>query len=244
MRSFRLSALGATLWALVSSLMPIEPVVAQPRDKVGDEASRALLTQMHTHLATASELQFSASMVVSSSLRESKLHATAEFFLKRPNQLRVEMSSGHRSYNVISDGKRLTIYKPQARRYAQFAARDSMLGSMYTAAGLMNIAGRMLDFFWAVSANTDLSITSLPPLNIEGRECRGIRVERFEEVFDVWIAPSGAPLPCKLVNHRTDGSASVGQTTLFSWRQPAFDASTFTFVPPNGSRQVDPIDLE
>jgi hypothetical protein len=60
-----------------------------------------------------------------------------------------------------------------------------------------------------LSWKTRNPITKIQSDKIDGRECIGVRVERFHESFDVWIASSGAPLPCELLNRRNDGAANI-----------------------------------
>ena len=47
------------------------------------------------------------------------LRGTLHFLVQRPNLFRIESSSDHGSYVVISDGKVMTIYKPKEQKYAQ-----------------------------------------------------------------------------------------------------------------------------
>ncbi len=226
-------------------VVPVDRSWGQGATMPDPEGAASALTRMRDHLRNSTELQFTTSIKVVSSLRAGEVRATAEFTTQQPNRFRVEVKSGRKSYTVVSDGKRVTIYKPATKKYAQFPTRQTMLGSMYTAAGLMNIAGRMLDFFWAVDAGFDLKVESLPDIKVDGQDCRGIRVERFEEIFEVWLDPTSTPRPCKLINRRSDGAATAEQTTLFKWvSKPVLSTEAFSFDPPKGSRQVDPIDLE
>ena len=147
----RANRIALALLGFVLAFAPSLPLCssAKAQSVTGDaETARLALSRIRAALREASDLQFSASISISSSLRRSNLTATARFLIRRPNLLRVEVKDNKRSYVLMSDGKRATVYKPSTRKYAVYPARDSIIGTMYTGAGLLGIAGRLLDFFW------------------------------------------------------------------------------------------------
>jgi hypothetical protein len=228
-----------TLWLPLSNSASAQTVAGDA------EKARSELSRIRDAIHRSSDLQFSTSISISSSLRRSNLSATGQFLTRKPNLLRVEAKDAKRSYVLVSDGKRATAYKPSTRQYAVYPARDSIIGTLYTAAGLLSVAGRMLDFFWAADSGQDLSVTSIPSIKLDGRECAGLKVDRFEESFEVWYEAVGNPLPCKLISRRLDGLANTVQTTMFKWTEkPVVADGAFSFVPPKGSRQVDFFDLQ
>lgn len=243
----RANRTALALLGFVLSLAPSLPLCssAEAQSVAGDaETARLALSRMRAALREASDLQFSASISISSSLRRSNLTATARFLIRRPNLLRVEVKDNKRSYVLVSDSKRATIYNPLTRKYAVYPARGSTIGTMYTGAGLLGIGGRLLDFFWTADSGLDVKIAAIPSIKLDGRECAGLKVDRFEDSFEVWYEVLGSPLPCKLVSRRLDGSATLVETSMFKWTEkPVVPDGAFTFVPPKDSRQVDFFDL-
>lgn len=217
---------------------------AQSATPVPNSGPKDRLIAMQSHLRGADDLSFRVAITSSTPPRQ----ATATFAIRRPNMFRVAVSLPKGQYNIISDGKVLSIERPAARTYAQYKASTTLLGTMYTAVGLANLAGRMLDFFWtaedAKSSPREIEISALPAIKLDGKTCNGVRVKRLEEIHQVWISADGNPTPCKLVTRRTDGSALSVQTFVFRWAdKAAFDDKTFRFEPAAGSRKVDALGL-
>ncbi len=234
------------LAAAIQSTM--NPAIAQGGSAqsagIASSEATATLKRLHDHLRNAVELNFDVSVTVNSSVGGGTTQATAAFLTRKPNIFRVEAAVKGGKYVILSDGKLVTISRPANRIYAQYPASDSLLGTMYTIAGLTNITGRMLDFFWAVNAGRDVTLSEIPWLQVGGRQCAGIRVVRFEETFDVWLEPKGDPLPCRLQSRRIDGAATTVHTYIFKWKSPATTAAdAFSFTSPKGSRQVDALEL-
>jgi len=221
---------------------------ATMRSKQGTEA-RSLLKKMHDNLRSRRDLQFTASLNETDTVLGQKLTGTANFSIRQPNLFRVEVTRSGQRTIFVSDGKTLSIYKPKKRKFARVPAQDSVLGTMYSAAGLMNIPGRILDFFWTVDylAKFDEAVRSeaIPSARLAGRTCQGIRVVRMQDRFDIWMDPAFPHLPCKLISRRTDGAGEVVFTNVFKWtKSPDFERSTFVFSPPAGVREAAPLDLE
>lgn len=206
-----------------------------PRDK---------LMAMQAYMRGTDDLSFRVAITSSHAPRQ----ATAAFSIRRPNQFRVAVSLPKGRYNLVSDGALLSIERPAARSYAQYKASSTLLGTMYTAVGLANLTGRMLDFFWtaddAKSSPREIEISALPAIKLDGKTCNGVSVRRLEELHQVWISADAVPSPCKLVTRRTDGSALSVQTYVFRWEDKAsLDDKTFRFEPAAGSRKVDALGL-
>lgn len=218
-------------------------MIACPSFAQGD--ARAVLKQMHDHLINSSRLEFESSVHVASDVLGVSRRGTTHFIIQQPNRFRVEASSNNKTFIFVSDGNVLTLYRPEARKFAQVHARKSIIGTMYLAAGLLNIEARLLDFLWTVNYGDDVSVSASGSGSVRGRECSRFNVDRFEDKWEVWLDKTGVPLPCKLVSRRTDGNARVVQTNELSWKaNPVFSTETFDFTPPKGSRKVDVSDLE
>lgn len=236
---------------LVLSALFAMPMMQSGRalaDKLGDSAESAAnatkLARLHAYIRGSRDLQFDASIIVSSSLLNKVTRASTRFYTQQPNKFRVEASTGQTQYQFFSDGKQITIYSTAGKKYTQFPAQPTVLGSMYKAVTLMNVAGRMIDFFWAIDFGQDLRVKTIPGIKQGNRECAGLQVSRFEETFDFWYDTSGTPQLCKLVSRRTDGAADIVSTATFEWKaKPTFSDELFNFVPPKGSRRVDSFDI-
>ena len=160
---------------------------------------------------------------------------TAHFLIRRPNLLRIETSSGDRSYVVISDGKVLTIYNPHLRKFAQMPAPDSPAAAFGVLTGEMGVESQVLNFLGAaddVVAGADgMKVAAAGSSTIAGQLCDGFTVvDRMgDNKWEAWLQKNDVPLLCKLIYHSVDGPA---QTNDFSWKpNPVFPPDTFVFSP-------------
>lgn len=213
---------------------------ASPPKQTSDIAR--MLRKMHAHLKS-NDLEFRSQFSTIDKVLSERRNGTANFSVRQPNLFRVSINADGRTELFVSDGKALWVYRNTNRRYVKFDARDSVLGTMYAATGLMFMPSRVLDAFWTVDylerLNEDVRTSPLADAKVSGRSCRGVRVVRFEDQFDFWLEPVAPHLPCKLVSRRSDGSSQSVTTHVFTWSTPNLAPDTWRFAPPKGARRVD-----
>ncbi len=214
------------------------------RSGTGTDA-KGTLQQMHDYFVNTPGMEFDTSFKVTSDMPSMNRRGAAHFIIQNPDRFRVELSTDKGDYVFISDGKTFTIYRPKKGKFAQLPARDSIIGTMYLAAGLLNIQARFIDFLWTVDYGEDVSVAGGDGETVGDRRCSRFSVDRFEDDWEVWLSPTWPPLPCRLLSKRTDGNAGVVQTNEFTWKAtPAISPSTFLFSPPKDSRAVGVSDLD
>ena len=176
------------------------------------------------------------------------LRGTLHFLVQRPNLFRIESSSGHGSYVVISDGKVMTIYKPKDQKYAQLPAPSTPREGLGLVTGLMAMESQTLVLLGVIEdvaeGGKGLQVTVGDTEAIGGRQCEGFTIVETTEVvttkWKVWLEKSDVPLVCKFVTGSTETLADAMQTNQFSWKQnPVFPPDAFVFTPPKGSEKVD-----
>jgi hypothetical protein len=219
------------------------PVVGSPQDEARfDEASAALLA-MHTWVKNEDALDLKTSYAISDPVLGLSSKGTVHFRIQRPNSFRVDVVSGGKRDVFISDGERFTIYRPQKNTYAQLAAQDTILGTMFKAIGGLTLQARLIEFFWTVDylsvGAEDIKVTAGGSSQIRGTTCRKYEVVRATEAWDVWIAQGEVPFACRLISRTTDQSASTVQSNELIWTlKPSFSADTFVFKPPANAKEV------
>jgi hypothetical protein len=168
---------------------------------------------------------------------------TAHFLIRQPNLLRIETSSGDRSYLAVSDGKMLTIYNPHQRKFAQISAPNSPAAAFRLLTGEIGVESQVLNFLGVlddvVAGTAGAQVTAAGSTTIGGRQCDRFTVveETGVNKWEVWLAKNEVPLLCKLTYQSIDGPA---QTNELSWKpSPVFSQETFAFFPPEGSTKVD-----
>ncbi|MGI9424243.1 MAG: DUF2092 domain-containing protein [Hyphomicrobiaceae bacterium] len=197
------------------------------------------LRQMHESIRQSHDLEFNTSFRAVDEVLGQTRTGTVHYQIRQPRQLRVTAKVSKSTIVVVSDGTILTIHEPNKRRYREFEAKESILGSLYTAAGLLGAQVRLIDFFWSVDflsiGGDRANVERLEAKSFDGRTCDGVRVERGNDVWDVWIERTSARRPCHLISRTKDGSALMTQTNTIRWTaNPAFNAETFRFTAPAG----------
>lgn len=222
---------------------------AGARASEADGEAVALLKRMHAYIRSSAEADFRTTFSLTTDIHGLGKEGSVHFQIRQPNLLRVELTAGKKRTEFVSDGKMLYISRPGQSRYAEVLAAESLVGTMYKGAGMLALHARVLDFLWTadylVRLGESVRVTARGVDSIGGRECRHLRVERMDDVWDVWVEDSPTPLPCKLVSRRLDDPADPVQTNSFTWTvNPQLPSETFRFVPPPGASKVYPSELD
>lgn len=220
----------------------------QPSKAEAPDAAAAL-TQMRTFLLSQRDAAFRTWFQITTDIQGRDKRGTVHYIVRQPNLFRVELTIGKQVTLFLSDGKTLTIFRPSERKYTKLRAAETLMGSMYKASGMLALQVRVIDFLWTaeyfVTVGETVRVVDRGASRIGDRQCRHITVERMHDQWDVWLQTSGAPLPCKLVSHRSDDPARAVQTNEFTWTiDPVIPPDTFTFAPPAGSKEVSASELD
>ncbi len=212
--------------------------------KAQDVAAQAVaaLQTMRSQLIDVKELEFTTQFHVVDKVLGKNVRGSVEYKIRKPNLLRVTAKLPTGTVVLISDGKTLTIHEPNRKRYEEMPAKDSIVGTVYLAAGNLGEQTRLVDFFWTVDylavGGDPGGVGTLKPKTFGSKVCDGFIVERAPEVWSVWLERSSDRRPCYVVSKSTGGSAFVTQTNALRWSSsPNFPEGTFRFVPPAGHRQ-------
>ncbi len=171
-------------------------------------------------------------------------HKSSEFVVERPSRLRVDAESdkGERSY--VYDGKSVTVYDPERALYAAFPA-PATLDAMLDAAEAQGI----------VIPLDDLA---------HSRPCAGLAENVREGLYagrhywdgephhhlvfttggaeiQLWLDVGEIPLLRRVViDYRTKPGVPRYEGVLTDWNfDPAVDARTFKFMPPEGAKRIE-----
>ena len=225
------------------------PVAGQAKQSPGTEQAQSDLLAMHRWKKNENALDLKTSFSISNSVLDLNSRGTVRFRIQRPNSFHVEVVSGGKRELFVTDGKLLTIYRPQKKVYAQLFAEDSILGTMFKAIGGLTLQAKLIEFFWTVDylsiGAEDVKVTAGGSTQIRGKTCRKYQVVRALEAWDVWIAQGDTPYPCRLISRTKDQSASTVQSNEVTWTlKPSFNSAVFAFKPPANARKVSMSGLE
>lgn len=235
------------LLCLLFSLTWTGGAAAQTNISPSDQADGDLsaLTQMHDYFQRHPAIEFKTSFRETSDLPGMERSGTAHFFISRPDSVRVELSSAKDDYILVSDGQTLTMYRPKAKRYTRIPARDSIIGTMYLAIGLLGTQAKLIDFIWTIDYGEQVSSKAMGAEKIGGETCNRFKVQRFEQQWDVWLRSGADPVPCKIVSRKLDTNDRPVQTNEFVWVDaPTLTPDLFTFVAPGDAKEVRPSEIE
>jgi hypothetical protein len=233
-------------WALATACLAQEPLAPL---KIADNATTAATSnealatfQLLSAFLQNNPLDFTTKFNATSEGNE-LYHGTAHFLLRRPNQVRADLTLGQNTYIVVSDGTVMTIANPQQKQYSQANAPGTIGAAFGFFTGEIGIDSQVLNFLSVVDAvvsgSDGVKATASGTENIGGRQCQKFTVSGSlgDDTWNAWIEKGDTPLLCKLVYHSVDGPA---QTNDFHWNlSPAFTANTFVYTPPEGASKVD-----
>lgn len=168
---------------------------------------------------------------------------TMEVKVRRPDGLRLDVSSDRQARNLYFDGKTLTVFAPHVGYYASVKAPGTIAEMLKLAQDNYDIEFPLADLFeWSGKEDPAANITSAFRVGTEhigGVACEHYAVRGTSADWQVWIAPAPSSLPCKLVITTTDDPSMPQYSAVLRWSPGApFEPAQFTFTPPTGAREI------
>jgi hypothetical protein len=170
---------------------------------------------------------------------------SADVAISRPNKLHAERKGDLVDQVFTYDGQTLALYNPSDKVYATRSAPGSieeMLDFARESLGLMVPAADLVYRNAFALLMQDVNLAVVVGKSVIGEvTCDHLLFSRPGVDFQVWVADSGRPLPYKYKVTDTGTPALVSVTTIISdWNvSPELGDDRFTFVPPQGVRQID-----
>jgi len=169
---------------------------------------------------------------------------TVEISAHRPSRLKISVVSDLKNRQIFYDGKSVTVFSPRLGFYASFPAPETIAKTLAKANDEYGIELPLSDLF---SWGLDKSLTA--------RLQEGFLVDDSEHVGDqvcshyafrqqnvdwqVWVAQSGPPLPCKLVITDKRDPSMPQYSAVLHWSFPGSIAdSVFAFAPPPTAKKI------
>lgn len=164
--------------------------------------------------------------------------------VQRPDELRVEVISDRKHRQFFYDGKTFAIYGPKNGYYAKVPAPPTIAELVDVLQDKYDIEMPLVDLFrWGTE---EAGIDQITAASIVGSETiDGVETDHyaFRQAgvdWQVWIERGSRPVPHRLVVTTLDDPARPEHTVDMTWNlDPSFEASTFAFVPPPNSHEID-----
>lgn len=242
--SKRLVAAASALGVLALTAAAVPQLRAQAPD-VDPEAVELLRSTMdHLNgLESFSAFTFNLREDLLESGQRIDLEASGAVTVVRPNKLRGVRHAGPADEVLVYDGKQVTVYNDAEQTYMTAAAPPT-IEEMFL----------FLHAFVEIYPVSDLIWQGAFPYLMEGVDfakvvgaeviggvpCTHLVFGRPDLGFQIWVPESGPPLPTKYVvtDYATPEMLSI-VTYISDWNvDPAVADDLFTFVPPEGAREV------
>jgi len=239
--------------ASLAGLLALNCVVAAPGAAAGqatgvDPEAERLLRATTTFLA--SQQQFSVDTastieIVLESGQKLQFDHAATLTVQRPNKLRAERRGDLIDQVLFYDGKALTLYNPDNKYYATVAAPGTIEQALDFARESLDLiapAGDLIDQdafdILMDGVNTGFVVGKSV---VNGVRCNHLAFRADHVDWQIWVADSDKPLPCKFVITTTEVSAAPQfSVEMTYWNlNPQINDKVFEFAPPADAAKID-----
>lgn len=168
---------------------------------------------------------------------------TVEITARRPNGLRIDLSSDRRVRSLYYDGRTIAVVAPRLGYYATVPAAPTIREMLDGASERFGLEFPLADLFtWGVDPEALTRITSAFLVGTEtigGHVCEHYALRQEGVDWQLWIRRSDQALPCKTVITTTDDPSMPQYSALFTWKVGgAIDAGVFTYAPPEDAVRI------
>jgi len=240
-------AVTVTVFAATTGAWPTPSFGQQADDTAAvDPDATAALDQMGAYLRTLKALQVevvTAEEVVLDNGLKVEFGGVTKMVARKPDRLRVSVSSDLRERQFFYDGKQLTLWAPRVQFYATVPAPPT-IGEL--ASALEDKYGMefpLVDLFrWGTSSASIAAITAavdIGPSTINDTTCEHYAFRQEGLDWQIWIQKGDYPLPRKLVLTTTTDEARPQFAATYTWNlAPSFNDAAFTFNPPADAHRI------
>lgn len=211
-----------------------------------DPAAVAALTHMGEYLATLKSFELTAATTIEVELRggtQVEIGGLSHYWVKRPNQLRIDSETDATRRQYFFDGKTFTIVAPLQGYFAQVEGKATIRETLAFAAQNLNVEVPLADLFDWSTPQTPLEQFQRG-FFVGTAKINGVMTEHYALMgkdlgLEIWIQQGDVPLPVKmaLVDHRTKGDPRF--TAVLDWKPDAtIDEALFTFTPPKDVAKI------
>lgn len=248
-----ISATAARLLALAALAVAAALPAAAPAQTAGvDPEATKLLHRMTDYMASLPVFTFDTQNTLEAVLvsgQKLEFDFAAKVTLRRPNKLRAERSGDIVTQVFYYNGTTLTLYNPAEKYYAAVAAPATIEQALDYARESLDVAAPAGDLLYKDAfARLTQDVTSgfvVGKAAIGGVKCDQLAFSGPDVDFQIWIADGDKPLPRKYVitTKRVSGQPEFA-VVMSNWNlSPSVSDGLFTFVPPQGAKKIDFLQL-
>lgn len=236
---------AAALALLIAAAAPA-PATAAPPDPTQDRSAAtmdpgaaAALTAMGHCLASLKSFRLSAETTVEAVLRaghQVEIGGTVQYWVKRPDRVRIDAETDTLRRSYIFDGKTFTVVAPEERFFAQTAGKGTARDTLAFAAQELDIELPLVDLFEWTTPEAALKHFQRG-FYVGAAKIGGVPTQHYALIgrdvdFEVWIKSGDTPLPLKMaiVDRRAAGNPRFSARLAWS-PDEAIPDEAFAFAP-------------
>jgi hypothetical protein len=241
LRGRRLSWLMPSLFVVVTISLAPAPSRAQSTD------AKSVVKSMSDFIAKQKNISitFDADIeVITPELQKIQFTNSGTVLMSRPDKLRATRTGGYSHVELVFDGKTATILNADANVYTRINASGSIdqlieglrSGHSVTAPGADLLLGNVYDELMEDVIDAKHIGIGI----IDGVECAHLAFRTSEVDWQIWIEMGDRPIPRKyVITSKTVTAAPQYTLRIKEWKTDAqISADSFTFSPPQGTKQV------
>ncbi|SCK33655.1 hypothetical protein VAR608DRAFT_2985 [Variovorax sp. HW608] len=237
----------SVMTSLAGAQQSAPTAAAPPAANPVDPASIQALKDMGAFLQTLDRFQAKTSLTGERVLKDGQklMHmASATVDAQRPNKLRARMWSARSERELVYDGKTVTLYAPAQKYYSAVEFSEPVSALVDKLEERYGVEIPMADLFtWGTPAAPVDAIESAMNAGqdfVANTLCDHYAFRQGGFDWQIWIATGAQPLPRKVVITNLGDEARPQSVSVIDWNlKPAFNESTFRFVPPQGATRIE-----
>lgn len=211
-----------------------------------DPQAIAALEKMGAYLRTLKSFEIDATTATDEVLDNGlkvQLDGAAKLIVRRPDRMRVTITSDRKHREYYYDGKSVTLYGPRVKYYTTVAAPPTVGETVQLLAQKYGIELPLADLFlWGTDKAHPEDIKqaiNVGPATIAGTLTDQYAFRQEGVDWQVWIKQGATPVPVKLVVTTTSETAQPEHITVLRWNfAPKINEKMFAFVPPVGALKI------
>ena len=240
------TAIFAT-FAVVAFASPSLAKTTTPTGPTIETGALSLLQTAAAYLKEQPSFAFSADIVhedVQPPDIKIQFHATAQYMITRPGQLRVDYASDRRQASFYIDGKNFVLYDKAKNTYGILQAQNDIDATLNAILDKYDFSVPLADLvsndpYKALGSKVqgayDLGVST-----VGGFTTHHLLFIQKDIDWQLWVDAGPTPLIRELeITYKNLPGQPEYMATLTDWKIAPVDASVFTFTPPKGAVLID-----
>ena len=186
----------------------------------------AALRRMGQHLVSLRSFEIVATLSIEYVLDNDQkilLGGTSQYRVRRPDRLRIDLSTDMLERVFQYDGKTLVVTAPKEKFFGRLEAKPTVRETLAWAAQTFGIEVPLADLFdWGTTDSSEADIREgfhVGKSRVGGVECDHWAFRQDDADWEIWIRSGDAPLPLRLSIVNTTDPARPRYEAVLTWTE-------------------------